>query len=67
MQAATPPEPELPVLAKFEVCCPDFKRHIFNCAMDTQLDVFTQTQKEIADYVGRTYKNGGPDGNYESS
>jgi Reverse transcriptase (RNA-dependent DNA polymerase)/Zinc knuckle len=48
-----------PVKTKFEGRCPDLKGHVFDCASDTQSDQFTRTLKEVADYVGRTYKYGG--------
>jgi hypothetical protein len=33
-----------PVKAKFEGRCPDLKDHVFDCALDTQSDLFARTQ-----------------------
>jgi len=35
------------------------KGHIYDCSNIKQADVFIKTTKEIAEYVGRTYKYGG--------
>jgi Reverse transcriptase (RNA-dependent DNA polymerase)/Zinc knuckle len=48
-----------PAKVKFEGRCPDLKGYCFDCVLDTQSDAFTKAQREIADYVGRTYKYGG--------
>jgi hypothetical protein len=44
--------------AKFEGRCVDLKGYIYDCADSKQADLFTKTTKEIAEYVGRTYKYG---------
>ena len=44
---------------KFEGKCANLKGHIYNCSDSRQLDQFMKTTKEIAKYVGRTYKYGG--------
>jgi Reverse transcriptase (RNA-dependent DNA polymerase) len=48
-----------PAKVKFEGRCPDLKDYTFDCAPETQSDLFTKAQREIADYAGRTYKYGG--------
>ena len=44
---------------KFEGKCDELKGHIYDCSDARQSDLFTKTTKEIAEYVGRTYKYGG--------
>ena len=44
---------------KFEGKCEDLKGHIYDCSDAKQSDLFTKTTKELAEYVGRTYKHGG--------
>ena len=44
---------------KFEGRCEQLKGHIFDCSDSRQSDMFTKTVKEIAEYVGRTYKYSG--------
>ena len=39
--------------------CEDLKGHVFDCTSRTQTDQFVTTCREIAEYVGRTYKYGG--------
>ena len=41
---------------KFEGKCDGLKGHIYDCSDTRQSDQFTRTTKEIAEYVGRTYK-----------
>jgi Reverse transcriptase (RNA-dependent DNA polymerase)/Zinc knuckle len=48
-----------PTKIKFEGRCTDLKDFVFDCAPGTQSELFTRTQREIGDYVGRTYKYGG--------
>ena len=42
---------------KFEGKCDALKGHIYDCSDARQSDQFTKTTKEIADYVGREFKN----------
>ena len=44
---------------KFDGKCDDLKGHIYDCSDTKQSDIFATTTKEIAGYVGRTYKYGG--------
>ena len=44
---------------KFEGRCEELKGYIYDCSDARQSDQFTKTTKEIAEYVGRTYKQGG--------
>ena len=44
--------------AKFEGKCAELKGCIYDCTDSKQADVFTKTTKEIANYVGTTYKYG---------
>jgi hypothetical protein len=39
--------------------CPDLEGHIYDCTDSRQSDIFTKTTKEIAEYVGTNFKNGG--------
>lgn len=48
-----------PRAPKFEGRCVDLKGHIYDCSDVRQSDQYTKTTKEIAEYVGRTYKYGG--------
>jgi hypothetical protein len=48
-----------PRAPKFEGRCTDLKGHIYDCSDVRQSDQYTKTTKEIAEYVGRTYKYGG--------
>ena len=48
-----------PRAPKFEGKCADLKGHIYDCSDVRQSDQYTKTTKEIAEYVGRTYKYGG--------
>jgi hypothetical protein len=43
---------------KFEGKCADLKGHIYDCTDSRQADIFTKTTKEIAEYVGTSYKYG---------
>jgi hypothetical protein len=47
---ARPPE--------FEGKCKELKGHIYDCSDARQLDTFVKTTKELAQYVGRTFKKG---------
>ena len=49
----------MPRAPKFEGKCADLKGHIYDCSDVRQSDQYTKTTKEIAEYVGRTYKYGG--------
>ena len=46
---------------KFEGKCDDLSSYIYNCADPKKqaADMYTNTTKEISEYVGRTYKYGG--------
>jgi hypothetical protein len=44
---------------KFEGKCDKLKGHIYDCADVRQSDMFMKTTKEIAEFVGSTYKQGG--------
>jgi hypothetical protein len=48
-----------PKMIKFEGKCADLKGHIYDCSDVRQSDQFTKTTKEVAEYVGRTYKYDG--------
>jgi hypothetical protein len=41
---------------KFEGKCNDLKGHIYDCTNILQADQYTKTTKEIAEYIGRTFK-----------
>jgi hypothetical protein len=43
---------------KFEGRCAELKGHIYDCSDARQSDIFMKTMKEIAEYVGRTFKKG---------
>jgi hypothetical protein len=43
---------------KFDGKCEELKGHIFDCTDVRQSDQYSRTVKEIAEYVGRTYKYG---------
>ena len=43
---------------KFEGRVTDLNGHIYDCSNYQQADTYTRTTKEIAEYVGRTYKFG---------
>ena len=43
---------------KFEGKCEELKGHIYDCSDTRQSDTFIKTTKEIAEYVGRTFKKG---------
>ena len=45
--------------SKFKGKCDDLKGHIYDCSSTRQADQFMTTTKEIAEYIGRTYKYGG--------
>jgi hypothetical protein len=45
--------------SKFEGKCDKLKGHVYDCADIRQSDMFMRTTKEIAEYVGSTYKQGG--------
>jgi hypothetical protein len=45
-------------LTPFEGKCTKLKGHIYDCSNTRQLDQFSNTTKEIAEYVGRTFKFG---------
>jgi hypothetical protein len=49
----------VPRQPKFEGKSDDLKGHIYDCSDSRQADQFAKTTKEIAEYVGRTYKYGG--------
>jgi len=49
----------VPRHTKFEGKCDDIKGHIYDCSDARQSDLFVKTTKEVAEYVGRTYKYGG--------
>ena len=49
----------VPRAPKFEGKCMDLKGHIYDCSDVRQSDQYTKTTKEIAEFVGRTYKYGG--------
>jgi hypothetical protein len=49
----------VPKTVKFEGKCDELKGNIYDCSHARQADQFTKTTKEIAEYVGRTYKHGG--------
>jgi hypothetical protein len=51
--------PFTPRAPKFEGKCDDLKGHIYDCSDARQSDQFMKTTREIAEYVGRTYKYGG--------
>jgi hypothetical protein len=44
---------------KFEGRSDAMKGHVYDCNDAKQSDQFTKTTKELADYIGRTYKYGG--------
>ena len=44
---------------KFDGKCDDLKGHIYDCSGSKQADLFAKTTREIAIYVGSTYKPGG--------
>jgi hypothetical protein len=44
---------------KFEGRCSDMKGNVYDCNDAKQTDQYSKTTKELADYVGRTYKYGG--------
>jgi hypothetical protein len=44
---------------KFEGKCDELKGFIFNCSDSRQADLFVKTAREIAEYVGRSYRYGG--------
>ena len=48
----------VPRQTKFEGRCEDLKGHIYDCSDVRQSDIFAKTTKEVAGYVGRTYKYG---------
>ena len=48
-----------PRTPKFEGKCADLKGHIYDAADSRQSDQYMKTTREIAEYVGRTYKYGG--------
>jgi hypothetical protein len=43
---------------KFEGKCVELKGYIYDCSDSKQADIFTKTTREVAEYVGRTYKYG---------
>ena len=43
---------------QFDGKCEELKGHIFDCTDVRQSDQYSRTVKEIAEYVGRTYKYG---------
>jgi hypothetical protein len=48
----------VPRAPKFEGKCSDLKGYIYDCSDARQSDQFMKTTREIAEYVGRTYKYG---------
>ena len=44
---------------KFEGKCDELKGHVYDCSDARQADLFIKTTKEVAEFVGRTYKYGG--------
>ena len=49
----------VPRQTKFEGKSDDLKGYIYDCSDSRQADQFAKTTKEIAEFVGRTYKYGG--------
>jgi hypothetical protein len=45
--------------SKFEDKCDKLKGHVYDCADICQSDMLMRTTKEIAKYIGLTYKQGG--------
>jgi hypothetical protein len=43
---------------KFEGKCNDLKAHIYDCTSIRQADHYTKITKDIAEYIGRTFKFG---------
>ena len=43
----------------FKGRCNDLKGYIYDCDSHKQCDIFVTTTREIAEYIGRTYKYGG--------
>eukprot|EP00978_Attheya_sp_CCMP212_P003492 scaffold7210_cov63-Attheya_sp.AAC.7 len=44
---------------RFEGKCPEMQGHIYGCTGSQQSDIFTKNTKEIAEYVGHTFRCGG--------
>ena len=44
---------------KFEGKCEELHGHVYDCTDSRQSDQFTKTTKEVAEYIGRTYRYGG--------
>jgi len=44
--------------SKFDGRCEDLKGHIYDCTDGRQADQYSKTTKEIAEFIGRTYKFG---------
>ena len=51
-------KPFVPRAPKFEGKCADLKGHVYDYSDARQSDQFMKTTREIAEYVGRTYKYG---------
>jgi hypothetical protein len=49
---APPKEP------RFDGRCPRLADHIYDCTNTRQADIYAKTTREVAEYVGRTYKYG---------
>ena len=49
----------VPRQPKFEGMCDELKGHVYDCSDARQADLFIKTTKEVAEFVGRTYKYGG--------
>ena len=47
-----------PRAPKFEGRCDDLKGYIYDCNDSKQADAYAKTTKEVAEYVGRTFKYG---------
>ncbi len=52
-------KPTVPRQSKFEGKCKELKGRVYDCSDARQSDLFTRTTKEVAEYVGRTYKYSG--------
>eukprot|EP00978_Attheya_sp_CCMP212_P037164 scaffold173586_cov64-Attheya_sp.AAC.2 len=48
----------VPRQPKFEGRCEEIKSHIYDCSDIRQSDIFIKTTKEVAGYMGRSYKYG---------
>ena len=48
-----------PAATKFEGKCKELRGNVYDCSDMKQADLFAKMTKEIAGFVGRTYKYGG--------